>query len=106
MMQVLHYNGNASADLRELTNNNRGIARRKGRITPGRSDINNSLDEYPMASTEEGGKPDVSVKWVPAPENASQGGTLWSTVYGRYNMQSHDPFIAITVPRTGIKKLK
>jgi hypothetical protein len=77
-------------------------------ITPGYSDINNNLDEYPMASTIEGGNPSVpgvtiSVKWVSASENKSHGGALGSRVYQRHQMKMGDPFLVITVPREGIR---
>jgi hypothetical protein len=72
------------------------------------TNMNNEFDEYPMASTQEGGNissvgKTISVKWLPFSENRSAGGTLATTVYLRHNMHQGDPFLAITVPNSGIK---
>ncbi|MFF0746704.1 NucA/NucB deoxyribonuclease domain-containing protein [Streptomyces sp. NPDC004111] len=54
-----------------------------------------SCDEYPFASTKEGGlrlaKEDRGTRWVPASEQNQQGGKL-TTFYKQYRVLVNDPF--------------
>ena len=54
-----------------------------------------SCDEYPFATTEEGGK-DARVQWVPASENSKQGGKV-SNFYRGNQVLDGDKFIVKAV---------
>ena len=54
-----------------------------------------SCDEYPFATTEEGGK-DARVQWVPASENNRQGGKMMN-FYRSQQIIDRDKFIVKAV---------
>ncbi|NER82608.1 MAG: hypothetical protein F6K42_24220 [Leptolyngbya sp. SIO1D8] len=62
-------------------------------IPPG---VQTQLDEFPYASTYEGGNPDVAIHDVPAPENMSQGGLL-TAFYVANNMRDGYQFRVVVV---------
>ncbi|MCD4779257.1 MAG: hypothetical protein K8S27_01730, partial [Candidatus Omnitrophica bacterium] len=102
-MQILHYNGPNSFQTKK---NRRKVAKLKPLYAHEKKD-NYQFDEYPMASTREGGDPSVvgytvSVKYVPALENRQQG-AFFLHFYPRHKMKKDDPFITVTVPRGGIQ---
>ncbi len=99
-LDILNYNGRLSPQ----TELNRALVATLKPFTPGKNSLLNSFDEYPMASTIQGGKVHrVSVRWVYRLEQSSQGGVL-SGMYRGYNMNATDPFLVITVPREGIRE--
>jgi RHS repeat-associated protein len=72
----------------------------RARIMRGRAPAGFGLswDEYPFASTIEGGNPGTaSVVSVPARENLIQGGIIWGS-YVVENIQPYDKFAVIVIP--------
>ena len=101
LMYILNYAGPGAGP------KNRRKLRPLRAKTPGRSAVNDTLDEYPLASSEQGGKKyDVSVMWVPRLHNDQQGRYLWSEIYSKHKMSKGDAFLTIIVPTNGIDELK
>lgn len=91
--------------------NNRSNARRRRAQALGnylskhsKAKADNSLDEYPFASTKEGGVQGngkaASVMEVPAKENSAHGGMIGATVLAN-NMITGDQFLVIPLPDIG-----
>jgi len=86
--KILHYDADLKRRAKRRKEALKNFPRRPGM----------SRDEYPYASTFEGGK-GALVAYVPPSENSSQGGQL----RGMYkNMTTGEPFLVLPVPRTRV----
>ena len=85
--EILHYD----------SDQNRTKARRKEALKnyPSRYSEGLERDEYPYASTNEGGA-GSNIAYVPSRENSSQGGSL-RALYSK--LKSGDPFLVLPVPK-------
>ncbi|PWN44862.1 hypothetical protein IE81DRAFT_320832 [Ceraceosorus guamensis] len=92
---TLHRNSAAATD-----NRNHNACKSPNRCS-GNPDDSNSCDEYPYASTSEGGAGAVT-RCVPAHENSVQGGTL-SSFYTRSNVQQGDAYNVAFTGTSGLQ---